>query len=211
KGALPVGILGIGEPLIYGVILPLGRPFITACIGGGIGGAVIGMFGNVGSIAIGPSGLALIPLIAHGLWLKYIVGLLAGYAGGFICTYLFGIPKEAITEGSNNKEVPETKAKTEVAPTAEIEGTNYTISESAFILPFDGYIMPLEDVPDAVFSSKMMGDGFAIEPTNNTLVSPINGEVVSIFPTKHAIGLKTDEGLEILIHVGIETVALKGQ
>nr|WP_308416494.1 glucose PTS transporter subunit IIA [Priestia megaterium] len=211
KGALPVGILGIGEPLIYGVILPLGRPFITACIGGGIGGAVIGMFGNVGSIAIGPSGLALIPLIAHGLWLKYIVGLLAGYAGGFICTYLFGIPKEAITEGSNNKEVPETKAKTEVAPTAEIEGTNYTISESAFILPFDGYVMPLEDVPDAVFSSKMMGDGFAIEPTNNTLVSPINGEVVSIFPTKHAIGLKTDEGLEILIHVGIETVALKGQ
>ena len=62
KGALPVGILGIGEPLIYGVTLPLGRPFITACIGGGIGGAVIGAFGNVGAIAIGPSGVALIPL-----------------------------------------------------------------------------------------------------------------------------------------------------
>ncbi|MEG8980375.1 PTS glucose transporter subunit IIA [Priestia megaterium] len=107
--------------------------------------------------------------------------------------------------------MPQTNVKAEVAATAEIAGTNYTISESAFILPFDGYVMPLEDVPDAVFSSKMMGDGFAIEPTNNTLVSPINGEVVSIFPTKHAIGLKTDEGLEILIHVGIETVALKGQ
>ena len=68
KGALPVGILGIGEPLIYGVTLPLGRPFITACIGGGIGGAVIGMIGNVGAIAIGPSGAALIPLISDGKW-----------------------------------------------------------------------------------------------------------------------------------------------
>ncbi|AEN88375.1 Phosphoenolpyruvate-dependent sugar phosphotransferase system EIIABC [Priestia megaterium WSH-002] len=211
KGALPVGILGIGEPLIYGVILPLGRPFITACIGGGIGGAVIGMFENVGSIAIGPSGLALIPLIAHGLWLKYIIGLLAGYAGGFICTYLFGIPKEAITEDSNNKEVSETKAKAEVAATGEKKEMNDTTLESAFKLPFDGYIVPLEGVPDAVFSSKMMGDGFAIEPTNNTLVSPINGEVVSIFPTKHAIGLKTDHDLELLIHVGLETVNLNGK
>lgn len=81
KGALPVGILGIGEPLIYGVTLPLGRPFITACIGGGIGGAVIGMIGNVGAIAIGPSGAALIPLISDGKWLGYILGLLAAYAG----------------------------------------------------------------------------------------------------------------------------------
>lgn len=98
KGALPVGILGIGEPLIYGVTLPLGRPFITACIGGGIGGAVIGLFGNVGAIAIGPSGVALIPLIANGLWLKYVIGLVAAYAGGFIATYLFGVPKEAMAE-----------------------------------------------------------------------------------------------------------------
>ncbi|MGG2025305.1 PTS transporter subunit EIIC [Gottfriedia sp. S16(2024)] len=98
KGALPVGILGIGEPLIYGVTLPLGRPFITACIGGGIGGAVIGMFGNVGAIAIGPSGAALVPLIAHGMWLQYVIGLLAGYAGGFVLTYLFGTPKDAMAE-----------------------------------------------------------------------------------------------------------------
>ncbi len=94
KGALPVGILGIGEPLIYGVTLPLGRPFITACIGGGIGGAVIGLFGNVGATSIGPSGVALIPLIANGHWLNYIIGLLAGYAGGFVMTYLFGTTKE---------------------------------------------------------------------------------------------------------------------
>ncbi|MGX7148646.1 PTS transporter subunit EIIC [Enterococcus ureasiticus] len=94
KGALPVGILGIGEPLIYGVTLPLGRPFVTACIGGGIGGAVIGAFGNVGSIAIGPSGVALIPLIANNQWLAYVLGLVAAYAGGFVATFFFGIPKD---------------------------------------------------------------------------------------------------------------------
>lgn len=95
KGALPVGVLGVGEPLIYGVTLPLGRPFITACIGGGIGGAVIGGLGNIGATAIGPSGVALIPLFANGHWLGYVIGLLAAYAGGFVATYFFGIPSSA--------------------------------------------------------------------------------------------------------------------
>ena len=95
KVAIPVGVLGLGEPLIYGVTLPLGRPFITACIGGGIGGAVIGGLGNIGATAIGPSGVALIPLIANGHWLGYVIGLLAAYAGGFVATYFFGIPSSA--------------------------------------------------------------------------------------------------------------------
>lgn len=101
KGALPVGILGIGEPLIYGITLPLGRPFITSCIGGGIGGAVIGAFGHTGAIAIGPSGVALIPLIAGGRWWIYVVGLLAAYLGGFIVTYLFGIPQSEKDKADN--------------------------------------------------------------------------------------------------------------
>lgn len=96
KGALPVGILGIGEPLIYAVTLPLGRPFITACIGGGIGGAVIGAIGGVGATAIGPSGVALLPLISNNLWWGYALGLVAAYAGGFVATFLFGVPEEAM-------------------------------------------------------------------------------------------------------------------
>lgn len=112
KGALPVGFLGIGEPLIYAVTLPLGRPFITACLGGGIGGAVIALFGNVGATAIGPSGIALIPLIANGKWVAYVMGLIAAYLGGFVLTYLFGVPNEAtlpteIHGSSSNLDVDE--------------------------------------------------------------------------------------------------------
>ncbi|MFB9757393.1 N-acetylglucosamine-specific PTS transporter subunit IIBC [Ectobacillus funiculus] len=84
------------------------------------------------------------------------------------------------------------------------------LGENDFILPFSGNVMPLSNVPDEVFSSKMMGDGFAIEPTNDILISPIDGEVVNVFPTKHAIGLKTKDGYEILIHIGLDTVKLGG-
>lgn len=93
KGALPVGFLGIGEPLIYGVTLPLGKPFFTACIGGGIGGAVVGGIGHIGATAIGPSGISLLPLISDHMYLGYIAGLLAAYVGGFVFTYFLGTTK----------------------------------------------------------------------------------------------------------------------
>ncbi|MBM4764430.1 PTS glucose transporter subunit IIA [Bacillus sp. B15-48] len=78
-------------------------------------------------------------------------------------------------------------------------------------IPLEGKIISIEDVPDPVFSQKMMGDGFAIQPVNGTVVSPAEGEVISVFPTKHAVTLKDVFGREILIHVGIETVNLKGE
>lgn len=96
KGALPVGILGIGEPLIYALTLPMGKTFITACLGGGVGGAVIGLIGQIGATAIGPSGLALIPLIYENRWLGYVLGLIAAYIGGFVFTYLFGIEEKYV-------------------------------------------------------------------------------------------------------------------
>ncbi|KGE18067.1 PTS transporter subunit EIIC [Paenibacillus wynnii] len=107
KGALPVGFLGIGEPLIYGVSLPLGRPFITACLGGGFGGALLGLFAMsgrfVGSVAIGPSGLVLIPLIKGPMGigatvLVYLSGLLISYIAGFVLTYFFGFTKQMLVE-----------------------------------------------------------------------------------------------------------------
>ncbi len=77
--------------------------------------------------------------------------------------------------------------------------------------PMDGVVIDLTDVPDPVFSGKMVGDGFAIEPTNGVVLAPVSGEVVQIFPTNHAFGIRTEEGLEILVHVGIDTVQLKGE
>ncbi len=84
-------------------------------------------------------------------------------------------------------------------------------SDSSIMIPLEGQIVPIETVPDPVFSQKMMGDGFAIQPTNGTIVSPIDGEVISVFPTKHAVSLRDQNGREILIHVGLETVSLNGE
>ena len=97
KGALPVGFLGIGEPLLYGVTLPLGRPFITACMGGAVGGAFQAMM-KVAASGIGVSGISLIPLIANNQYLFYFIGLVIAYTFGFIFTYTFGF-KEEMSEG----------------------------------------------------------------------------------------------------------------
>ena len=86
-----------------------------------------------------------------------------------------------------------------------------TIADEAFIMPVKGKIIPLNEVPDEVFSAGMMGDGFAILPEDGHFVSPVDGEVISVFPTKHAVGIKSESGVEILIHVGIDTVNLKGE
>ena len=84
-------------------------------------------------------------------------------------------------------------------------------SDSTYLQPLEGELVPLDDVPDPVFSQKMIGDGFAVKPTNGTVVSPVDGEVISVFPTKHAVSLKSKDGREILIHVGLETVSLNGE
>lgn len=85
------------------------------------------------------------------------------------------------------------------------------MSEEFFVMPMDGTVLPLSEVPDPVFAQEMMGPGFAIAPTGDTVCSPIDGKVVSVFPTKHAIGLQSSTGVEILIHVGLDTVKLNGE
>lgn len=207
KGALPVGLLGVGEPLIYAVTLPLGRPFITACIGGGIGGAVIGMLGHVGAIAVGPSGWALIPLIANHKVVYYLIGLAAGYVGGFICTYFFGIPKDMKIVATD--QVTTNSARTDGPIVPEVAETKSFITE--LTAPVNGRLIALSDVPDDVFSAGMMGDGVAIEPSDGHVVSPIDGTIQAVFPTKHAIGIIGNNNEEILIHMGLDTVSLQGQ
>lgn len=128
KSALPAGLLGVGEPLIYGVSLPLGRPFITACVGGAFGGGFVGLFNQlgdtVGSTAIGPSGWALFPLLDgnHGLGSTIAIyggGLLVGYVAGFLATYFFGFGKELLAEFNVSQEpTPSTVAATGGTPPA---------------------------------------------------------------------------------------------
>ncbi|MCJ1993972.1 PTS transporter subunit EIIC [Lactococcus piscium] len=207
KGALPVGILGIGEPLIYGITLPLGRPFVTACIGGGIGGAIIGTLGHVGSIAIGPSGVALLPLIANGRWWIYLLGLLGAYIGGFIATYLFGIPKDAKAKADHYGEKVQMET---LQPTLRVvTSPNFTTSD--ICSPLTGQVKDITTIEDDVFSSGMLGQGIAIESTDGQVLSPVDGVVTSVFPTKHAIGVTSDDGVEILIHIGMDTVSLNGE
>ena len=207
KGALPVGILGVGEPLIYGVTLPMGRPFITACIGGGIGGAIIGFFGNVGAIATGPSGVALIPLIAHGKWIVYVLGLLGAYIGGFLATYFFGIPKDAKMKADNYGKTVQMET---LQPTLRVV-TTPAFETATVYAPMTGTVKELSEIADEVFSSGMLGKGIAIEPTNGQVNSPVDGIVTTVFPTKHAIGVTSDEGVEILIHIGMDTVEMNGE
>lgn len=130
KSALPAGFLGVGEPLIYGVSLPLGRPFITACVGGAAGGAFIGLFSmlgtQVGSTAIGPSGWALFPLLDgnKGLGVTcavYLGGLLVGYIVGFLATYYFGFTDEMMLEFNKDVNTGESaEARAEEGPSAPV-------------------------------------------------------------------------------------------
>ncbi|PUB10126.1 N-acetylglucosamine-specific PTS transporter subunit IIBC [Paenisporosarcina sp. OV554] len=108
----------------------------------------------------------------------------------------------------NGNPVPEKTIESDVATESIMVKE---ILEKDFAMPIDGKIIPLAEVPDEVFAKGMMGQGFGIVPSGNTVYSPVDGKIVSIFPTKHAIGLETDTGVEVLIHVGVDTVKLKGQ
>ncbi|MGN8648234.1 glucose-specific PTS transporter subunit IIBC [Gracilibacillus sp. HCP3S3_G5_1] len=103
---------------------------------------------------------------------------------------------------------PTKKVKPEEETTAP---ENSAVADLDFVSPMQGEVMPLSEVPDQVFSQKMMGDGFAVKPTDGEIVSPVNGKIINVFPTKHAIGIEADNGTEILIHIGIDTVNLKGE
>ena len=212
KGALPVGLLGVGEPLIYGVTLPLGKPFITACIGGGIGGAVIGAIGNIGAIAIGPSGLPLIPLIANNRWWGYVLGLLTAYVSGFILTYFFGIPKDKLKEqkqltvNKENESRPIENQVNESASENSIVAGNEDITAVV-----DGDVDDISKCSDKVFAQKSMGDGYVILPSSDKIFAPVTGKIESIFPTKHAMIIKSKLGVSLMLHVGIDTVSLKGE
>lgn len=185
------GLFGVTEPAIYGITLPLKKPFIMSCIAGGIGGAIIAVLGARSYMA-GPLGIFAIPTyispegITSGFY-GMLIAIVVAFVIGFILTYLFGVKN---IEGDKNK----TKVK----------------KEEEILSPMNGVIVSISNVPDKVFASETMGKGIAIEPVDGRVVSPVDGVVTTLFETKHAIGITSDNGAEILIHIGMDTVNLRG-
>jgi beta-glucoside PTS system EIICBA component len=197
------GIFGVTEPAIYGVTLPLKKPFIMSCIGGAVGGGIIGatagklwMFGGMG-IFVFPAFIK----PGSGLDMSFygsIIALVAGFGIAFVLTYLFG----GINQEKSSKDTKETASK-EVAATK--------VQDEALVSPLSGKVLALSDIEDAAFSSGALGHGVAIEPSEGKLLAPVSGTVSALFPTNHAIGITTDSGAEILMHIGMDTVQLEGK
>lgn len=201
------GIFGVTEPAIYGINLPLKRPFIIGCISAMIGGGIVGYYHSViysfSFISIF-SFLQLIP--PTGINEKFyavVFGSLISFAVATLVTYLFGIPKDKKQNNENEKQNSDSNSNQ--SDTAELVKT-ITIAS-----PLTGQLIDLKEVNDVTFASGLMGKGAAIIPTIGEAVAPEDGEVVSLFRTKHAIGFQTESGAEILIHIGIDTVKLDGQ
>jgi beta-glucoside PTS system EIICBA component len=191
--SVTAGIFGITEPAVYGVNLPLRRPFIFGCVAGAIGGAIVGLsqayvysfgFANIFTIAqmIPPGG------IDASLW-GGIIGTVVALILSCVMTLVAGMPGRVV----------------ETTPVAVTAGEDDVLS------PMSGTVLALDQVPDATFASGLLGQGAAIIPSDNKVIAPFAGEVASLFQTKHAIGLLSESGIEVLIHVGIDTVKLDGK
>lgn len=185
-------LFGITEPAVYGVTLRLKRPFIAAVISAAVGGGIVGHFGSV-AVASGPPGLLTLPVFI-GDSMTAFYGLLIGVGVSFflsmVLTYILGFEDDPI----------EKEVEKNVRPSTEM-----TIPS-----PVSGQIVSLEKVSDSVFASGAMGKGFAVVPTEGKVIAPVSGQVTAIFASKHAIGIRSEDGMEILIHVGIDTVRLDG-
>lgn len=196
-------LFGITEPAVYGVTLPLKRPFIAGIIGGAVGGAIIGQAGTQ-AFASGAPGLLTLPIF-YGPGGQGFPGLIMGITASFVVsavlTYILGF-KDPVEE--------EHTAKTAADKGNNPAHTDGKASDKA-LSPLSGTVVPLTEVPDPAFASEAMGKGVAIEPATGRIVAPFDGTVTVAFKKKHALAVVSDKGAEILVHVGIDTVKLDGQ
>ncbi|CYV03900.1 PTS system beta-glucoside-specific transporter subunit IIABC [Streptococcus suis] len=204
--ALVSSIFGVTEPAIYGVTLPMKTPFFISCAVSGVIGAAT-MFFNITGYSVGGMGVFLYPSLVNpangdmsgmnAAIILTVVAIVASFAiqMALPVPYLYGEPTEKKSVEETKESVPELKE----------------IKQEIIASPLIGKVVKLEDVPDAVFASGAMGKGIAIDPLDGILVSPAKAEVTLVFPTKHAIGLRTENGAELLIHIGMDTVSLAGK
>ena len=198
--------LGITEPAIFGVNLRFRKPFFLSLIAGAVGGGLASILGLAGT----GNGITIIPgtmlYIGNGQLLQYLLMVAVSFALGFALTYMFGYEDE-VEEVSGAISEAETDRLTEEAVT----GTVASPSEGVIQTPIIGDVVALSNVNDPVFSSGAMGQGIAVKPSEDVVYAPADAEVTIVFPTGHAYGLRTANGAEILIHVGIDTVSMNGE
>ena len=227
SGALPAGLLGVGEPLIYGVTLPLGKPFLTAGLGAGFGGAFI-MVTQVASTTWGPSGLLGAFVMTAGAGgsvrsvLLYLTALVISYIGGYLVTNVFY--KEAELTFDPETADADTAAwrsasfarlsKKKSRPIGAGEPLMVSGKSGAAALPLTapvgGETVPMKQIPDIMFSSGVIGSCIGILPESGHILAPCDGVVSEIADTNHALTFRTAEGMEILLLVGIDTFLLNG-
>ncbi|NGZ75654.1 beta-glucoside-specific PTS transporter subunit IIABC [Saccharibacillus alkalitolerans] len=203
------GIFGITEPGIYGITLKYKKPFILACISGAIGAAIIGAGGGRAISFALPSVLAIPAYVGTG-FATTVIGIFVAFAlAALLNLFLFKEP------AADTAPVP---ARTKDGEPAAIrpeeavsDSSDSLLKKEVIVSPLEGTIQPLSSIPDPAFSSGAMGQGIVIDPSSGRLTSPAAGTVTTVFPTGHAIGITTDGGAQLLIHVGVNTVRLKGQ
>ncbi len=190
--------MGITEPAIFGVNLRFGKPFITACIGGAFG-ALFASITGLGATGTGVTGIFGV-LLCLNEPMKYILMFVIAFGVSFALTWIFGYKNEE----------PEVKIeKTEVKETKETTDTDSTLP--LLYSPLEGKAVPLNQIKDPTFASGVLGKGMAVIPAKGEVTAPCDATVETVFDTKHAIGLTGDNGAELLIHVGMDTVQLKGE
>ena len=198
--------LGITEPAIFGVNLRYRKPFFLSLIAGAMGGGLASILGLAGT----GMGITIIPgtslYVGNGQLLQYLLMVAVSFALGFALTYMFGYEDE-VEEVAGAISEAETDRLTEEAVT----GTLASPSEGVIQTPIVGDVVALSNVNDPVFSSGAMGQGIAVKPSEDVVYAPADAEVTIVFPTGHAYGLRTANGAEILIHVGIDTVSMNGE
>ena len=186
--------LGITEPAIFGVNFRYMKPFIFGMAGGAIG-AMFGSWMGLGATSYGVTGIPGYLIINKSLAYTILLALSGGIA--FILTFLFWNEEE-----KKEEKIPEKGAPEEPVITTE---------KGAVTAPVNGRVIAASEIPDAAFAGEMMGPSVGIEPEDGNVYAPFDGEVVMIFPTKHAMGLRSDTGMEVLIHVGVDTVTMEGK
>ena len=201
------GIFGVTEPGIYGIQLPLKKPFIISCIAGGIGGAFYG-FCNFRKFSMGGMGIFEFPAMMEpdGSWGNLLVavsGVLLTMIVAVILMLLFYREKEA---GQSDKTILDTKEDEE-----SVEDTPALLEDIVICSPLKGDVLELAQVEDAAFSAGILGKGCAIIPAEGEVYAPVDGILTTLFPTKHALGITSDDGVEVLIHIGLNTVQLNGE